>query len=645
MTAAVPDVSQGDPGGAQQPSARPDGRRRSRSRARRLIDYPRTGKRGLRRWIPSLRLLGGLFLGTLLILVGVCAVIYHNVRIPSPDRDITMQATVVTYADGSVLGTVGVTSRRDVSLAQVPLPVRHAVLAAEDRGFYQEAGVSPRGVVRALAADVEGKPLQGGSTITQQYVKNAFLNSSRTMSRKLTELFIAVKLGNERSKDEILQDYLNSIYFGRGAYGIEAAAQAYFGRDVGGLDVAQAAYLGAIIQAPSAYDPVARPEVLPVIKARWTYVVNGMVTSGWLSDAQAKKLTFPRLQPLQRHTAGDQRPYLMSAVESELSAHGISEQEVATGGLHVRTTLQRPAEQAAVRSVQQQVLSRLSPKRAVDADARVGFVAMRPSDGAIVALYGGSDFGTRELDDATQSAIPAGQVFKPLVAAGILSVDPKATVGQLQDQVKSADSTALDNPRNKAQADRIRAFVVRLGIPENTLGLSSTDGLLTGDIAPHVLDIATAYATLAADGTRTTPHLVDKVLDAHHATVYRAQVQAKGVLDPMATAEADKMLCAAGQAVVGAGGPPTPPTATPVPVPMPYQRRCAVTGESLSDDSAWSVGADGQLATAVAVFRDGTDLKPGAKSRSLAGVAGQQRVTGDGMPAQTRAAFLAAFRP
>jgi hypothetical protein len=186
VTAAVLDVAQEDPGGAPQRSRQPDGRRRSSGRRRRLIDYPRAGRRGLRRWMPSLRLISELVLSTLLILVGACAVIYHNVRIPNPDQGITMQA----------------------------------------------------------------------------------------------------------------------------------AAQAYIGRDVSGLDVAQAAYLGAIIQAPSAYDPVARPEVLPVIKARWTYVVHGMVTSGWLSAAQAKKLTFPQLQPLRQHTAGDQTPYLMSAVES-----------------------------------------------------------------------------------------------------------------------------------------------------------------------------------------------------------------------------------------------------------------------------------------------------------------------------------------
>ncbi|MGW7006417.1 transglycosylase domain-containing protein [Streptomyces sp. NPDC054933] len=624
-------------GTAPPPPDRTRGRRRSPARRRRLIDYPRAGRHGFRRWIPSLRLLTVLVLGPLSLLAAACVVVYLNVRIPNPDQDVTRQATVVTYADGSVMGTVGVTSRRDVPLAQVPLSVRHAVLAAEDRDFYNESGVSPQGIARALIADVEGKALQGGSTITQQYVKNAFLSSSRTMTRKLDELFISVKLDNERSKDQILQDYLNSIYFGRGAYGVEAAAQAYFGRDVNALDVSQAAYLGAIIQAPSSYDPVARPEVLPVIKDRWRYVVRGMVSSGWLPADQARRLAFPRLQPVRQHPSGDQAPYLMALATAELNANGISEQQVATGGLRVRTTVQRPAEQEAVKAVREKILSRLSSGRSVDADVRVGFAAVRPSDGAIIALYGGRDFNRREFNDATQSAVPAGRVFKPLVAAGILAADGEPLTEQLADRALSPDSTALDTDAHKAQAQTIRAAVVRLGIPDRTLGLSSTDGLLTGDVSPHVLDIADAYATLAAHGVRTAPHLLAEVSDAHGTTLYRPRILPTRALDQGAATQANALLCKVG------GRPAL--DHTPAPVAFGAAGDCGATGESLSDDSAWSVGADEQLATAVAVFRDGPDLKPDPKSRSLAGVADQQTVTGDGLPAQTRTAFLAALRP
>lgn len=578
----------------------------------------------------------GLVLGPLLLLAAVCAVVYENVRIPDPGQDVTRQATVVTYADGSVMGTVGVTSRRDVPLSQVPLWVRHAVLAAEDRGFYHEAGVSAQGIARALIADVEGKPLQGGSTITQQYVKNAFLSSSRTMARKFSELFIAIKLDNERSKDQILQDYLNSIYFGRGAYGIEAAARAYFGHDVKDLDVSQAAYLGAIIQAPSTYDPVARPEVLPVVKDRWKYVVNGMVSSGWLSADQARRSAFPRLQPVQQHPSGDQTPYLMASATGELNANGISEQQVATGGLRVRTTVQRSAQQQAVQAVRTKVLSQLSSSRAVDADVRVGFAAVRPSDGAIIALYGGRDFNRREFNDATQSAVPAGRIFKPLVAAGILAGNGWPLTEDLANRAFSPDSTALDTDNHKEHVQAIRAAVVRLGIPDKSLGLSSTDGLLTGDVSPHVLDIAGAYAALAAHGMRSAPHLVADVSNAQGQTLYRAQSRPTRALDQRAAGMTNAMLCK--RAV------PAAPDHASTSWASGVTGDCGINGESLSDDSAWSVGASDQLATAVALFRDGPDLKPDPKSRSLAGAAGQQTVNGDGLPAQARAAFLAALR-
>ncbi|MBC3839370.1 penicillin-binding protein [Streptacidiphilus sp. 4-A2] len=483
-----------------------------------MIDYPRAGKRGLRRWIPSLRLLSALVLVPVVLVSGTCVVIYVNVRVPSPDPGSTMQATVITYANGSVLGTVGVTSRRTVPLSQVPLTVRHAVLAAEDRGFYTEAGVSPQGIARAVIADVEGKPLEGGSTITQQYVKNAFLTSARTASRKFTEIFIAVKLANEQSKDQILQDYLNTIYFGRGAYGIEAASQAYFGRDVSALSPAQAAYLGAVIQAPSAYDPVANPAILPVIKARWTYVVNGMVSSGWMTAAQAKQLSFPGLEPLRQSPDGDQTPYLMALVLNELNADGISEQQIATGGLRVVTTIQPSAQASAVKAVQQQILAELSAKRPVDAAVRVGLASVRPSDGAIVALYSGANFNTRQYNDATESAVPAGQIFNPLTAVGILTATKQPVTGA---QINEA-GTVPDNSAFNSEAPAIRATVERMGVSPGTLGLSSNAALYSGSVNPDVLDMADAYATLASDGLHTTPHIVAQVSNSN-GVLYRTK--------------------------------------------------------------------------------------------------------------------------
>src|SRR3954447_15610462 len=227
------------------------------------------------------------------VLVGIA---YAATSIPNPNSFATAQATTIYYKDGkTVMARFGNTSRIDVPLSKVPMDVRHAVLAAEDRNFYDEPGISPTGIMRAVWVDLRGGDIkQGGSTITQQYVKNAYLTQARTFSRKVKEILIAVKLGNSRSKQQILEDYLNTIYFGRGAYGIEAATRAYFGvhTDVSELNAAQGAVLAALISSPDAYDPQKHPEAA---KARWRYVVDGMQKKDWLTADQAARLAYPHV--------------------------------------------------------------------------------------------------------------------------------------------------------------------------------------------------------------------------------------------------------------------------------------------------------------------------------------------------------------
>ena len=224
------------------------------------------------------------------VLVGIG---YATTPIPNPSTFATAQQTTIYYSDGKTpLASLGNTTRVDVPLSQVPLAVQHAVLAAEDRHYYSEPGISPTGIIRALITDIRGGEIsQGGSTITQQYVKNAYLTSQRTFTRKFKEIFISVKLANERSKSQILEDYLNTIYFGRGAYGIQAAAHAYFNVDVSKLDAAQGAVLAATISQPSYYDPAINPAAS---KARWQYVISGMVSQHWLTSSQASSMHYPK---------------------------------------------------------------------------------------------------------------------------------------------------------------------------------------------------------------------------------------------------------------------------------------------------------------------------------------------------------------
>ena len=212
---------------------------------------------------------GGFVIGTYLF-----SYAYFTVKIPDPNQYVNSQATIIQYADGSEIGRVGAQDRTSVQLASIPINVRHAIMAAEDRNFYTEHAFSPTGILRALWHDLRGGSLQGGSTITQQYAKTAFLSPQQSIQRKIKEIVIAVKLEQQLSKDQILEDYLNTIYFGRGAYGVQTGSQVFFGRTVDRLSISQAAVLASVLNAPGYYDPANGANYLARLKARWKYEIG-----------------------------------------------------------------------------------------------------------------------------------------------------------------------------------------------------------------------------------------------------------------------------------------------------------------------------------------------------------------------------------
>ena len=219
------------------------------------IDYPRRAYAGWRRFVPSWRQL--LAVAGVFVLLGVAGFValYSAIDVPEPNELSQAQTSVVYYNNGKdELGRFADVDRTLVDLADVPEHVQYAVLAAEDRGFYDNSGISFTGIFRAVVNNVRGEGVQGASTITQQYARNAYLTQDRTWSRKIKEAILALKINRELSKEQILEDYLNTIYFGRGAYGIEAASQAYFRKDVSELTVEEGAVLAAVVRSPSAYD-------------------------------------------------------------------------------------------------------------------------------------------------------------------------------------------------------------------------------------------------------------------------------------------------------------------------------------------------------------------------------------------------------
>jgi membrane peptidoglycan carboxypeptidase len=507
----------------------------------------------------------------LVVLSALTIVAYVKTTIPNVNALSAEQATTIYYSNGhTVLARIGDTNRTDVPLSQVPLTTQHAVLAAEDRNFYSEPGISPTGIVRALLVDLKGGDIsQGGSTITQQYVKNAYLSPHRTLTRKLKEILIATKLARTTSKSTILDDYLNTIYYGRGAYGIEAASKAYFDVDVSDLTVAQSALLAAVIRGPSYYDPVLKAN-RPAAKARWQYVIDGMVSRGWLSQAKADRLKFPRGADHERNdvttnACRGETCFIRDAVEYELRTDdGISQSQLDLGGYKIVTTINYAAEQGLIKA-----------EKAVVPDNKTGSpesgaASVVPGDGAIAALYGGRGYCTDtkhnadaciDLSGATdQWSRPPGSSFKAftLIAAlkkGIalsstFDGPPTVDVDGTEIHNSSPGEACYNCTLLNAFAQSINTIFVPLaqqvgpqnvvdaayeaGIPKSR-NLSAVPDISLGPDQVSPLDLADAYATIAAQGEYAAPYLVKSVTTVggqrvYHATPHLSQVFPKDVM-------------------------------------------------------------------------------------------------------------------
>ena len=571
----------------------------------------RSRRAGWRRFLVGL---GATVLVGFLALVVLCAVIYARTEIPSPNSVVTAQTTVITYADGAEMGRFGAQNRRSVALRTVPADVQHAVLAAEDRNYYSEPGISPRGIARAVWVDLRGgSASQGGSTITQQYAKNAYLTQQKTLTRKFREIFYAVKLDHSRSKDAVLEDYLNSVYFGRGAYGIQTAAETYFHTTVDHLDAAQGAVLAALIRAPAYYDPVTHPTAA---RDRWHYVLDGMVGKRWLTRSEAAALRYPaasRDRP--RNTLGGPNGYIIDAVRRELATKGFDENRLSSGGLTVRTTINRKAQNAAV-AAESAVLGKISgPVSAL--------VAVEPGDGAVRAMYGGRDYVAQPRNLATQASRLPGSSFKPYTLATALKqgislrtvydgTSPKFVKGYgANDQVRNDSGeqcyrcslvTALERSVNTVFVplavdvgpSAVAATAHAAGIPDSTRladpsGYTAA-GITLGVYGVHPIDQAVGFATFAARGTRAEPYVVEGVTDRGGHPLYRAQPKTAGAFTADVAADATYAMREVIEGSQGtarrarlAGGRPA----------------AGKTGTTSENKDAWFVGFTPQLSAAV----------------------------------------------
>ncbi|WP_375501270.1 transglycosylase domain-containing protein [uncultured Jatrophihabitans sp.] len=611
---------------------------RRRARKARVKAMP-IGKRVLRRSL----ILGTWGLGALASLMIVAVVLFYALTdVPRPEDLPLPQVATIQYADGSTLAKIGPVDRTTVHLDEVPKSVRWAVLAAEDRGFYSENAVSIKGTVRAALSDIGGGNTQGGSGITQQYVKNAYLSNAQTLSRKLKELMIAVKLTREYSKDQILEFYLNTVYFGRNTYGIEAAAQAYFGVSVGKLTTAQGALLAGLLRAPGYYDPSVN---LTAAKERWRYVLDGMVTTKHLTQAQEDALQFPKVKPPRGNGIGTTgwKYLLKNAVLAELQEHGISAGEVSARGLTIRTTIDPKAQSAALSAIATNFTDLTKKQR----NLKNALVAINPASGGVLAYYGGSGPDVKGYDGqidyndyASRGNRPPGSSFKPFVLATVLTQTVKQTEGKahysinskvngskklviegttikndpgdddvsgpsvsIRTAMKYSLNTTFDLLASEAGPDQVAATAHALGVSvvdsngnktlQNKDG-STSFGIGIGDYPVSTMDQASGYATLANGGVRNDPYLVSQATDSDGSVVYRHKAQPQQAVDKRVANDVTltlKPIAAYSDDALSGGRQSAAKTGT--------EGIDTANGKGTNNSDAWMVGFTPQVSAAV----------------------------------------------
>ncbi|KZS65735.1 penicillin-binding protein [Mycobacterium kansasii] len=554
---------------------------------------------------------------------------YFIVDVPRPGDIRTNQVSTILASDGSEIAKIVPPegNRVDVNLSQVPVHVRQAVIAAEDRGFYSNPGFSFSGFARAGKNNLFGGDLQGGSTITQQYVKNALVGSAQHgwsgLMRKAKELVIATKMSGEWSKDDVLQAYLNIIYFGRGAYGISAASKAYFDKPVEQLTVSEGALLAALIRRPSTLDPAVDPEGA---LTRWNWVLDGMVETKSLSAQDRAEQQFPKTVPPEQASAENQTTGPNGLIERQvtkelLELFNIDEQTLNTQGLQVTTTIDPQAQRAAEKAVAKYLDGQ-------DPDMRAAVVSIDPHNGGVRAYYGGDNANGY---DFAQAGLQTGSSFKvfalvaaleqgiglgyqvdssPLTVDGIkiTNVDGEACgTCNIAEALKMSLNTSYYRLMLKlkggpqAVADAAHQAGVATSFPgishtlsEDGKGGPPNNGIVLGQYQTRVIDMATAYATLAASGIYHRPHFVQKVVNAEGQVLFDAANQDNSGEQRIPKAVADNVTAAMmpiagysrGHSLAG-GRPSAAKTGT------------VQLGDTTANKDAWMVGYTPSLSTAV----------------------------------------------
>lgn len=572
-----------------------------------------------------------LALGTLGILGGALTffLLYRFISIPDANADFETQTTKVYYSDGKTpIGSFALQDRESISIDQIPAVMQSAVIAAEDRSFYENRGIDFKGILRAVKDNTtSGQVTAGGSTITQQYVKVLYLTQERSYKRKIREAVLSIKIHNQLSKKEILEGYLNTIYFGNRAYGVQVAAQTYFGKPASKLNYPQSAALATIINNPSYYDPYSEGGLERMVP-RYNYVLSGMLKDGAITQEQYDKFEgrlpkFDKLKSIDRF--GGTKGYLLSLVKTQMKTQaGFDDAEVDGGGLRIVTTFDKDMQKDAVDAVKAVRPSGLD-------ELHTALVSVQPGTGAVRALYGGPNYLKSQNNWATLATQP-GSTFKAFaVIAGLedgyslktklngsspLRIGNSAIENQGDSGGESFGSVPLEFATQKsvntafvdlvqqmsggANADisvgakKVLDAANQAGIPKSITDKIEPFAVTPLGYAPvPPIDMANAYATIAADGKRADWFVIRSVKNRSGEEIYKHKVKTEQAIPEDVAADTLTALQRVTSAGTGTKGRTICPTAG--------KTGTATAGDT--DDqhvsSSWFVGATPKLATAV----------------------------------------------
>ncbi|MEU0564166.1 transglycosylase domain-containing protein [Nonomuraea sp. NPDC005983] len=550
---------------------------------------------------------------------GMIAVAYANTPMPTENQtqaEALAQSSTIYYSDGKKkIATLG-TPRKIVQFDQMSQFVKDAAVAIENKTFYEDSGISISGMVRSLWSTATGQQLQGASTITQQMARNYFQGLSQEISikRKINEIFVAVKLDKQMTKEDILKTYLNTVNFGR-AYGIEAASQAYFGVSAAKLNESQAAYLAARIQTP-AWDADA-----PALQDRWKTVVKYM-SEQWPDKygQLPNTATFPKTKKASdANVYGGLKGYMIKAVLNELKERrGLTEDMIKSGGYQIISTFDKRLMLAAKTAV-------LSTTSSLSKEFHTGLAAVDPKNGRVVAFYGGTDYLKDPWNEAFDSAKQAASAFKPYVLAAWLQAGyslksyvpgretvPKELPGQQAGGFKNSHNEAASIDVIKATADSVNTAYVSMayalpGKIEDVQNLVKAAGFsetrMDKDVDVHSyqfaigsapvtpVEQASGYSIFANGGKYTKYHVVREVRQ-NKVVKYPEQLVAKKVVDPDVAADATVAM----QEVLRSG--------TARGKGLGNRPAAGKTGTNNDEKEAWFVGYTPQYSVAVGMYRE-----------------------------------------